>query len=393
MSMDAHRRQRLTAVLDAEGLDALVGTTPENVHYVTGFRSVSHALFRGLELYAVFTRRGTALVIPYIDTTGVASERIAVEHVATYGKFFFEYAADPGEIGRKIRAWTAAPAPGAVDALSTVLGDLGVLGRRIGIDEGGLFPPTWRRLEERLAGTTVVPAYPLFRQARMVKGPDEVAALERAALIAEDGIAAVLAMLKPGVTEREAAMAYEREVLRKGAQPFFTVVTMGERSALVDVYPSDRALRPGDLVRFDLGCLYRWYRSDISRTAVLGPPSDAQARAYAAVLAGERAAIDAMKPGVPVSRLFDVAVRVTRERGLPQYQRHHVGHGIGLEPYDPPTINAATDTPLEAGMVFCVETPYYEHGWGGVQVEDAVEVTPGGVRMLTRSSQDLAIVG
>jgi Xaa-Pro aminopeptidase len=85
-------------------------------------------------------------------------------------------------------------------------------------------------------------------------------------------------------------------------------------------------------------------------------------------------------------------VRVTRENGLPHYQRHHVGHGIGLEPYDPPTINAATTTALEAGMVFCVETPYYEHGWGGVQVEDAVEVTPTGVRMLTRSSQDLAVI-
>jgi Xaa-Pro aminopeptidase len=232
----------------------------------------------------------------------------------------------------------------------------------------------------------------MFRQARMVKGPDEVGALEKAALIAEDGIAAVLGMLRPGVTEREAARVYEQEVLRKGAQPFFTVVTIGERAALADVYPTDRALRPGDLVRFDLGCLVGPYRSDISRTAVLGKPTEKQARYYAGILAGERAAIAAMKPGVPVSRLFDLAVRVTRENGLPHYQRHHVGHGIGLEPYDPPTINATTNTALEAGMVFCVETPYYEHGWGGVQVEDAVEITPNGSRTLTRSSQDLAVI-
>jgi Xaa-Pro aminopeptidase len=233
----------------------------------------------------------------------------------------------------------------------------------------------------------------MFRQARMVKGPDEVAALEKAALIAEDGIAAVLKMLAPGVTERQAAQVYEQEVLRKGAEPFFTVVTIGERAALADVYPTDRALRPGDLVRFDLGCLVGPYRSDISRTAVLGKPTDKQARYYAGILAGERAAIAAMKPGVPVSQLFELAVRVTRESGVPHYQRHHVGHGIGLEPYDPPTINAATNTALEAGMVFCVETPNYEHGWGGVQVEDAVEITPGGSRTLTRSSQDLAIIG
>jgi Xaa-Pro aminopeptidase len=391
--MDPHRRQRLTAVLEAEGLDALVATTTENVYYVSGLRSISHALFRGLELYAVFSRRGTALVIPFIDTTGVAADRIEVDYLACYGKFFFEYADDPGEIGRKIREWTRTPAASPADALAAVLGDLGVLGRRIGLDEGSLFAPTWRRVEERLAGTTLVPAYQLFRQARMVKGPDEVAALEKAALVAEDGIAAVLRMLKPGVTEREAARVYEEEVLRKGAAPFFTVVTIGERAALADVYPSERALRPGDLVRFDLGCLVGPYRSDISRTAVLGKPTDKQARYYGAILAGERAAIAAMKPGVPVSQLFELAVRVTRENGLPHYQRHHVGHGIGLEPYDPPTINAGTSTALEPGMVFCVETPYYEHGWGGVQVEDAVEVTSGGARTLTRSRQDLAVIG
>jgi Xaa-Pro aminopeptidase len=391
--MNAHRRQRLTAMLDAEGLDALVATTTENVYYVSGLRSISHALFRGLELYAVFTRRGTALVIPFIDTTGVASDGIQVDHLACYGKFFFEYAEDPGEIGRKIREWTRAPAASPADALAGVLGDLGVLGRRVGLDEGNLFAATWKRVEERLAGTTLVPAYQTFRQVRMVKGPDEVAALEKAALIAEDGIAAVLGLLRAGVTEREAARVYEQEVLRKGAEPFFTVVTIGERAALADVHPTDRALRPGDLVRFDLGCLVGPYRSDISRTAVLGKPTDKQARYYAGILAGERAAMAAMKPGVPVSQLFEIAVRVTRENGVPHYQRHHVGHGIGLEPYDPPTINASTNTALEAGMVFCVETPYYEHGWGGVQVEDAVEITPNGSRTLTRSSQDLAIIG
>src|SRR5205814_8771684 len=126
--MDTHRRQRLTTVLEAEDLDALVATTTENVYYVSGLRSISHALFRGLELYAVFTRRGTALVIPFIDTTGVAADRIEVDHVACYGKFFFEYADEPGEIaarsssgrGRPRRApptrWPASSATSACSA-------------------------------------------------------------------------------------------------------------------------------------------------------------------------------------------------------------------------------------------------------------------------------------
>src|SRR3989442_13416322 len=195
--MDAHRRQRLTAVLEAEGLDALIATTTENVYYVSGLRSISHALFRGLELYAVFTRRGTGLVIPFIDTTGVASDRIQVDHLACYGKFFFEYADDPGEIGRKIREWTRAPAPSPADALAGVLGELGVLGRRLGLDEGNLFAPTWKRVEERLAGTTLVPAYQMVRQARQVKGPDEVAAPERARRVAQGRTAAAPRLPNP----------------------------------------------------------------------------------------------------------------------------------------------------------------------------------------------------
>ena len=391
--MDQHIQARLTAVLESEGLDALVSSTTDNLQYLTGFRSIAHALFRGLELYGVFTRRGVGLVIPFIDSTGVSSDGIEVDTIACYGNFFFNYTDAPGPVGTRVREITSAPAASPADALIQVLGDLGALGGRIGVDEAGMFPATWQRLTERLAGTTLVPAYSHFRTARMVKSPEEVRRLERAALIAEDGIAAVLGMLKEGVTEREGALTFEQEILRKGAQPFFTVVTMGDRAALADVYASDRALAKGDLVRFDLGCVYQGYRSDISRTAVLGAPTDKQRRYYDAIRDGERAAIAAMKPGVPVSRIFEIGMRVTREAGMPHYKRNHVGHGIGLEPYDPPTINAATETPLEPGMVFCVETPYYEHGWGGVQVEDAVEITATGVRQLTRSSQELHILG
>ncbi len=391
--MDGHHRARLEKVLEAEGLDALVATTPENVYYTTDFRSMAHGMFRGLEEYGVFTRRGNGLVIPFIDSTGVAADGISPDCTACYGKFYFNYTDDPGAAGRRVREITAAPAASPADALAQVLGDLGALGGRLGLDEGCLFPAAWQKLNNRLAGTTLVPAYQLFRQARTVKSPDEVRRLERAARIAEDGVAAVLAMLKPGVTEREAAHVYEAEILRRGAQPFFTVITMGERAALADVYPSDRALKPGDMIRFDLGCVVDGYRSDIARTAVLGRPSEKLARYYRAILEGERQAIAAMKPGVPVNGIFHLAVRATRESGIQHYERHHVGHGIGLEPYDLPTLNAATATALEPGMVFCVETPYYEHGWGGVQVEDTVEITPGGARMLTRSSQELHIVG
>ena len=116
--MDEHVKARLTQVLDAEGLDALVATTPENLQYVTGFRSVAHALFRGLELYGVFTRKGVGLVIPFIDSTGVSADGIQVDRMACYGNFFFNYADDPGPIGARVREITAPIYARVIDGFS-----------------------------------------------------------------------------------------------------------------------------------------------------------------------------------------------------------------------------------------------------------------------------------
>jgi Xaa-Pro aminopeptidase len=390
--MNADRRARLLALMDARGLEALVGTTPANVAYVTGLRSPSHAVFRGAEYYAVLAPGGTGLVVPFIDTAAAAADDVACDVLACYGRFFFEHGESAGEVGRKVRDWTREPAPSPADGLARVLAELGVAGGRVGLDEANCFPQTWQRLEQRLGDHSLVPAYQLLREARMVKERGEVAALERAAQIAEAAIAAVCAMLGPGVTEREAVRAYETEVLRQGASPHITVVLFSERSALADVPPSDRALRRGDVVRFDGGGVYGGYCSDMSRTAVLGDPSPKLAAHYAALRAGEEAAIAAMKPGITAGQIFDTAVRTVRESGLPHYQRHHVGHGIGLELYDPPTIVPGSDAVLEPGMVFCVETPYYELGWTGLQVEDTVEIVPDGVRFLTRSSRELIVL-
>jgi Xaa-Pro aminopeptidase len=385
-----HRRQRLLALLDTEGLDAIVATTPENVFYATGFRSVEHPLFHGAEYYAVVTRQGSGLVVPLADVPA-ALAGAAVDRVECYGRFVFEYAEPPGELGDRVRGIERAVRPTATDALTALLDALGGARKGIGLDEAYVLPPTWATLCEALTSSPR-PASALFRRARMVKSPDEVAALTRAARIAEDGIGAVLAMLRAGVTERQAAQVFHAEVVRQGALPYFTVIAIGERSAIPDVIASDHAAVPGALVRFDLGCVVDAYRSDIARTAVIGAPTDKQRRYYAALLEGQSAAIAALAPGRTAGEIFEIAVSAVHRAGLAHYRRTHVGHGIGLEAYDPPTLRAGDPTRLEPGMVFCVETPYYEWGWGGMQVEDLVEITETGHRVLTRSSRALAEV-
>lgn len=104
----------------------------------------------------------------------------------------------------------------------------------------------------------------------MVKGPYEIECLERGLHVAEDGANAVIQMLEPGVTERAAATLYEERIVKRGAAPCCTIVAAGQRSAIPAPYPSERALRSGDLVRLEVGCVLKGYHADLARTAVVG---------------------------------------------------------------------------------------------------------------------------
>lgn len=136
-----HQRQRLLALLDAEGLDALVATTPENVFYATGFQSVEHPLFHGAEYYAVVTRQGSGLVVPLADVPA-ALAGASVDRVECYGRFVFEYAEPAGGLGDRVREIERAVRPTATDALMELLDALGATRKGIGVDEAYVLPPT-----------------------------------------------------------------------------------------------------------------------------------------------------------------------------------------------------------------------------------------------------------
>jgi len=130
----------------------------------------------------------------------------------------------------------------------------------------------------------------------------------------------------------------------------------------------------------------------MARTAVLGPPRSKQQTYYDALMEGQGRILSALKPGVAVAELFRMGMEETQRRGIPHYKRHHLGHGNGLDGYEHPLIVPGSSMKLETGMVICIESPYYEPGFGGLQVEDIVEITPGGHRQLTRMDRKLFVV-
>jgi Xaa-Pro aminopeptidase len=384
--------------LQQEGLAAIVATTGENVTYTTGFWAMSQWIRRGPQAYGVYPAagHGEPCVIASTGTLDlVADQEVPVTDVRRYGFFAVEVDGDARLEPRDVRLKTLQETTDhgdPVQALAGALRDRGLDGARVGVDENGIVPAYLDRLREAMPRTTFVRAAETFRWIRAVKTPEEVARLRGSAHIAERSIAAALAVAKEGVTERDLAYAFHATTLREGATPVLGVICTGPRSALSSGQPGDRVLRRGDVIRFDVGGRYRHYRADISRIGVLGEPSAKVRRYYGALRAGLLRAYEVMRPGARCADVFAAVMETVRREGLPHYQRNHVGHGIGLDGYDAPNLTPSSPEVLEEGMVLAVETPYYELGFAGLQVEDMVHVTRDGVESLMSTDSDLRIV-
>ncbi len=391
-------RDRAYNVMDARGLDALVATSRENVEYAASYHSFGQWLMPASHTFVVVPRSPDlpiTLVVSYGELDVVAAFGTGAQRIAPYGSFFVvrDDSAQLGDLERDVIKLRELPSyADAVTALVGVLTELGLSGARVGLDEYGIRPQLRDQVKAALPQIEWDDGYVALQQIRMVKTPEEHERLGKAVEIAEHALLACVAAFRDGADEHELLRAYEEDILAEGARITFAHILIGEHGALSNGHATGRRLAKGDWVRFDVGCSYREYNSDIARTVSFGHPSDKLRRYYDAILAGETESLALLKPGVTAAQLFDRAVEATRATGIPHYERHHVGHGIGIEMYDPPIVSPGVYTPIEAGMVLNIETPYYEMGWGGVQVEDTVVVTPSGYRFLTRTDRSLMVV-
>jgi Xaa-Pro aminopeptidase len=387
--MYPHQAERLTAALEAGGLEALVAVSPASVAYVTGFWSLSRVGQPAGEIYAVVARGGTALVIPTMEAAAAVETGAEADHVVCHGRFAYAYG--PGDGARRLREIAAEPAAGPEDALATALARLGVRGGPVGLDDAALPAARAAALGRRLAGYTLTPATGAFATARRIKSPYEIDALQKVLHISEESLDAVLDLMRPGVTEREAATALEHAVAGRGAACQRTIVAFGAGAAVPAPWPTDRALRKGDLVRFDLGCVFRGYRSNVARMAVLGEPSGRQQAVFDALHAGMEALVEGLRPAAKCADVFAAGLTAVRKAGLTGYDRHHMGHAIGLDPVEAPWISSDDDA-LEMGMVICAETPYYVVGEAGFTVTETTLVTRTGAHVLNRSQRGLVML-
>lgn len=391
-------RPRCQAVLNEHRLDALVATQPVNVMYLADFFSLSHWFISGTQLYALVEAsadRAPTVIMPMVELDQVVHLPPKEIEVIPVGRFIFA-GLDNSDVpadARHLQSLISAPSAftRALDALIDLIQQRGLAAAHVGVDEAGMIPSLLKELRAALPRMRISPASALFKQIRAVKTSEEIRRLEKAVQATEAGIKAAVAAAREGMTEREMVAVYETELVRRGARPFLSVIGFGCRSTFPNNPASDNRLRRGDIIRFDVGCSFAGYATDTARIAVFGQP-DERTRLYQdALIAGEEAALAAIRPGLPARDIFPLAVAEVR-RTIPHYDRSHVGHGIGLDVYEPPVLTAEAEGELLEGMVLCVETPYYEFGLGGLQVEDTIIVTPDGCRQLTSLPKQLILI-
>jgi len=238
----------------------------------------------------------------------------------------------------------------------------------------------------------VNPCFEIIQKTRMVKTKEERRRMQKSITTTESAIKTTMGEIKEGITEREIFSIYSQEVIKRGGIPTLNCVGVNEHSGYANAQVTDRKVKKGGIIRFDVGCTVQHYHSDTAKIAILGEPTKKQLEYYDAIRKGTEAGINFMKPGVLASDVYKVVMEAVHNNGIPHYQRHHVGHGIGIEVYDPPLVTPTADVVLEENMIFCIETPYYEFGFGGLQVEEVVRVTNDGTQILSERPIDITIL-
>jgi len=262
--------------------------------------------------------------------------------------------------------------------------------RKLALD--GLGVESWRSLTKEVKGKTVLSLKPSFvSELRIVKDEVEIELMRRAAELTNDGMKTAYEVLSPGMKEYEVAAEVEYAMRKRGSYgtAFDTAVSSGPSSAFPHGGCSDRAIRAGDLVVVDFGAVYKFYRSDMTRTLVAGKPSEKQKKLFEIVKVAQQQAFEAIRAKAKACDVDGVARRIIQDAGYGEFFVHGLGHGVGLEIHEPPVLNSSSKDVLTSGNVVTDEPGIYLPGYGGVRIEDTVLVQEYGAEKLTKGPYSL----
>ena len=351
------RLQRLQKLMTEKSLEAILITHPVNRQYLSGFDGSNGALLVGEKEAFLFTD------FRYLEQAGKQAPHC------------------------ELRPWKA----GLGEALKPVIEAAGW--SSLAFEEEQVTYGLYRRLQDTLP-LELTPEKGLVEELRAVKSSAEIESLREGAAVMDRAFDYLLELARPGMTEREVAVELEFFLRRQGSTGtrFSYIVASGERGSLPHGIASGKRLNAGELVTVDFTGTFGGYATDMTRTFALGEPGPRAREIYEIVRRAQEEARERLEPGMSGIEADALARNIIDEAGYGEYFGHGLGHGLGLEVHERPTLSPRSDDILAPGMVVTAEPGIYIPRWGGVRIEDMVLITSGGAESLTRCSRELMII-
>ena len=368
ISRDEFRERylRTKRVMSVKGVDALCLFPSADMYYLTGFWT---APLERLLLCIISQRDPPLFIVPKLYAGQVKAESWI----------------------KNVRTW--AENTKLTDQLRKTLREFRLLTGNIAVHDQ-LPVSSFRLFQEAAPKARFTSTSTILNQMRMFKSKNEIALMEKAAKLSEIALEMMVPELKGGKKEFELAARIEYEMRVRGSEgtAFETIVGSGPNGAFPHHSSSQRKIREGDFIVFDLGATYSRYCADFTRTLVLRRLASKTGKIYDAVREAHDEAINTVHPGVTAGTVDNTARKAITKAGYGKYLIHATGHGVGLEVHESPYIRKDDDTTLEQGMVFSIEPGVYVPGKLGIRIEDVVVVTKNGCRPLTRYPTELTVV-
>ncbi len=360
----ADRLRRAQAEMNRHGVDWLVAGASADLWYLTGYPG--H-----------LSERLSALLLPH---TGAPLYLVPTLEAPTL---------DGQRDLLDLHTWEETQDPAAIAA--TLMG--GAAGSSVVAVNDDLWAVFLLRLQAAVPNARWQDAGTLLRPLRAVKDGREIEVMREVARRTDDAWEEFISRPIAGLTEKQALARLLELTHARDLETGFGICASGPHSASPHHSASDRVIGPGDAVVFDWGGRLEGYFSDVTRTVVIGEPSAKFANAYAAVLAANEAALQAVAPGVPCEDIDQAARGVLSDAGYGEQFIHRTGHGLGLAVHEEPYLVAGNALPLAAGMIFSDEPGVYFAGEFGIRIEDTVLCTDEGGERLNEATRELTVLG
>ncbi len=373
-------------LMEESGIDALVLTSKENVVYFAGIQTIGWDS-KHRPLIVVVPRDPSCPVHMVLAESlyYVARESSWVDELRPWG------------------GWMEGASDDPIAGAFQVFQDLGLATGTLGLEQGygqrmGMSQEDYSKLVEGLPEAKLVDGSELIWELRMIKSPLEIEALRKACAATTSAFEKGFSALRPGMREKELAGIMFAEMARHtDERPGFMMVRSGPRKyRMANVLAFDKPMVAGELVVVDSGAVYKDYWADFMRMSSIGEPTKEQRRFFDATLESQQAGVDKLAPGVTAHDIFSACNDVLVAHGLADYVTfERLGHGVGLDMHEPPSMARGSELVVRPGMVLTVEPVFWDRPDGKVgnfALEDVVVVTEEGHEVLSLFPKDLHIV-